>query len=138
MSEQVKKRQRIYDLLNAKTKAKKISKIIWVSLWPTSSPDHNLLDYDIWDILENKNATFHPNIGSLKTAIEKEWNKMFEEFILKARKSFQRHVDNKFKKEKKKMVTTLGKFTALCLSSPAVYFLRLELILFYNSHLLLY
>ena len=36
-------------------------------------------------VLENKtNATSHPNIGSLKTAIEKEWNKMSEEFILKA------------------------------------------------------
>ncbi len=36
------------------------------------------------------NTTFHPNIGSLKTAIEEEWNKMSEEFILKACKSFQK------------------------------------------------
>ena len=39
------------------------------------------------------NATSHLNIGSLKTAIEDEWNKMFEKFILKACKSFWRHVD---------------------------------------------
>ena len=39
-----------------------------------------------------KNLTSHPNIGSLKTANEEEWNKMFEEFILKAGKSFGMHV----------------------------------------------
>ena len=44
----------------------------------------------LWGILGNKtNATSHQNIGSLKTAIEEEWN---EEFILKACK-FWRHVD---------------------------------------------
>ena len=35
------------------------------------------LDYARWGILENRtNATSHPNIGLLKTAIEEEWNKM--------------------------------------------------------------
>ena len=44
--------------------------------------DHNPLDYTIWGILETAtNSTSHPNIGSLKTAIEEEWNKMSEEFI---------------------------------------------------------
>ena len=47
----------------------------------------------MWGILENKtNETSHPNIGLLKTTIEEEWNKV-SEFILKACKSFQRHVD---------------------------------------------
>ena len=47
------------------------------------SPDLNSHDYNIWGILENKtNATSHPNIGLLKNAIEEEWNKIFEEFIL--------------------------------------------------------
>ena len=69
MSEKENKRQRIYDLLNAK----KISEIIVVSLWPPSSPDLNPLDYTIWGVLENKtNATSHPKIGSLKIAIEEE------------------------------------------------------------------
>ena len=64
------------------------------------SLDLNPLDYAIWDILENKtNVTSHPNIDSLKTAIEKEWNKMSEEFILKACKSFQRCVDAIIKKK---------------------------------------
>ena len=54
------------------------------------SSDPNLLDY----VLENEtNTTSHSNIGSLKTAIEEEWNKMSEAFILKACKSFQRCVD---------------------------------------------
>ena len=57
------------------------------------SPDINSLEYVTWGILENEtNTTSHPNIGSLKTAIEEEWNKMSQEFILKTRKSFQRHV----------------------------------------------
>ena len=48
------------------------------------SPDLNSLDYAIWGVLEKKNktnATSHPNIGSLKTAVEEEWNKMHKEFI---------------------------------------------------------
>ena len=52
------------------------------------SPDHNHDDYDICGVIE-KNATSHPNIGLLKNAIEKEWNKMSEEFILKAWKLFR-------------------------------------------------
>ena len=60
----------------------KNSKIIEVSL---SGLDLNA----IWGLLENKtNVTLNPNIGSLKTAIEEEGNKMSEEFILKASKSF--------------------------------------------------
>ena len=58
------------------------------------SPEICLLDYTLLVILENKtNATFHANIGSLKNDIEEEWNKMAEEFILKACKSFRRRVD---------------------------------------------
>ena len=54
-------------------------------------PDHNPLDYTIWGILEKKaKVTSHPNIGSLKTSIEEEWNKLSEEFIFKACKSFRR------------------------------------------------
>ena len=60
--------------------------------WWAIKPNQTL-DYTIWGILENKtNATFHPNIGSLKTVIEEEWNKMFEEFS-KACKLFWRCVD---------------------------------------------
>ena len=55
------------------------------------SPDLNSLDYAIWGVLENKtNGSSYPDIGSLKTAIDEEWNKMSEEFILKACKSFRR------------------------------------------------
>ena len=90
MSEQEKKRQRIGDLLNAETKPKKKkSEIIRVSLLPPSNPDLNPLDYAIWGVLGNKTtAASHPNIGLLKTTIDEAWNKMAEEFILKACKSF--------------------------------------------------
>ena len=64
------------------------------------SPDLNSLDYAIWDILENKtNAASHSNIGSLKSDIDEEWNKMSEEFILKACKSFRRRFEKKIEKK---------------------------------------
>ena len=63
------------------------------------SPDLNPFDYAFGDILENKtNASSHPNISSLKAGIEEEWNKMSEEFILKASKSFRRCWYNNWKK----------------------------------------
>ena len=69
-------------------------KTVRIAIKQDLSPDINPLDYAIWDILENKiNAASHPNISSLKTTTEEEWNKMSEEFILKACKLFQRHVD---------------------------------------------
>ena len=76
--------------LTPKPSQKKISKIIGVSLWLPTSADLNTLDYTPWDVLENKtNASSRLNMGSLKSAIEEEWNKMPEEFILTASKSFQ-------------------------------------------------
>ena len=99
MNEQEKKRQRIYDLLNAETKPNKISKAIGVSLWSSSSPDLKPFDYASCDILENKtNATSNLNIGLLITVIEEKWNRMSEEFILKSCKSFQRRVDTRIEK----------------------------------------
>ena len=74
--------------------SKEISEIIGVFLWPPSSPDFNPLDYAEWGVLRNKtNATYHQNIGSLKTAFQEEWNKMSEQFILKVCKFFRRCVD---------------------------------------------
>ena len=103
---------KIYDLLNTKTKPKKISKITGASLLPPSSPDCKLLDYAIGDISENKtNVTSHPNIGSLKIAIEEEWIKMSEEFILKACKLFQRRIDT----ITEKIAATMSTFTVLYL-----------------------
>ena len=68
----------------------------------------------------------HPvYIGSLKTAIDKEWNKMSEESILKACKLFRTCVDTII--EKKKIVVILSKFTVLCLSSDfVVYFFKIK------------
>ena len=58
------------------------------------SPALNPFDKVIWGVLENKTSvTSHPNVDSFKFVIDEEWNKMFEEFILKACKSFRRRVD---------------------------------------------
>ena len=102
-----------------------ISEIIGVSLWHPSSPDLNLLDYAILGVLENKtNPTSQPNIGLLKTVIEEEWNKMSEEFMLKACKSARRYVDTIIEK---KMAAIMSKFTALCLSYFFYSFLEIKI-----------
>ena len=105
-------------------------KTVWTVIKQDLSLNLNPLDYAIWVILENKtNAASHLNISSLKTDIEGEWNKMPEEFILKACKSFRRHVD----KIIEKMEAILSNFSVLRLFSYfVVYFFELELILFYN------
>ena len=60
-------------------------KTVRIAVKQNFSPDLNPLDYAIWGVLENKtNASSHPNIGLLETFTEVEWNKIFEEFILKA------------------------------------------------------
>ena len=64
-------------------------KTVRTAIKQDSTPDLNYLDNDIWGVLEDKtNATSHPNIGALETAIEKEWNKMFQEFIFNVRFGF--------------------------------------------------
>ena len=69
MNEEGKKRQTISHLLNAETKPKQFPRFFMAS----TSPDHTRLDYAIWGVLGNKtNTNSHPNIGSLKTAIEEE------------------------------------------------------------------
>ena len=61
--------------VHKKTVKKAIKRELSTDLTPS-------LDYVINDVLENKtNATFHPNICTLKTAIEEKWNKMSEESI---------------------------------------------------------
>ena len=52
------------------------------------------IDYAQWGVLENKtNATPIQILVRLRLLLRKEWNKMSEEFILKACKSFRRRVD---------------------------------------------
>ena len=76
-------------------------KTMLIAIKQDLSPDHNPLDYAIWGILENKTtAVSHQNIGSFQTAIEEEWNKMSEESILKAYKSFRWRVDTIIEKKK--------------------------------------
>ena len=71
MSEQDKKRQRIYDLLKAETKPKII---IGVFLCIPLSLDLYPVNYAALGFLENKiNSIPHVNIGFLQTAIEEEW-----------------------------------------------------------------
>ena len=59
-------------------------KIVKTAIKEDLRPDLKPLDYTIRGVLENKtNATSQPNIGSLKTAIKEEWNKICEENYFK-------------------------------------------------------
>ena len=80
------------------------------------------LNYAIWSVLENKtNATSYQNIGSLKTAIEEQKNKIPEEFILKACNLFRWRVDTKFEKKKQKKTVAIPiTFTVLWLSFNSI------------------
>ena len=74
---------------------KVFKKILRLAIKQDLSPDIKPLDYAIWEDLENKtNATSHQNIGSLKTSIDEEWNRISEEFILKTSKSFRRGINS--------------------------------------------
>ena len=69
MSKQAKKRKRIYDFFG-------LHQVLTSTPW---------LGYKgCFRKKKITNTTSHPNISSLKTAIKEEWNKMSEEFILKA------------------------------------------------------
>ena len=77
-----------------RTHKKTVRKIIKHDL----SLELNSSDYTVGSLLENKIAPSNPNIGSLKTAIGEEWNKISKEFILKVSKSFRSRVDGIIKK----------------------------------------
>ena len=82
MSKQEKKRQRVNVLLKAETKLKKNSKITEPSSWPLSSTDLNPHNYTKCYVLESKtNASSNLNFGSLKSAIEEEWNRISEKIF---------------------------------------------------------
>ena len=69
-----------------KTSVRKHAKIHEITVIKQGLSSHfNPFDYIIWGFLKNKtNATSHHNIGSLKTALKEDLNKMSKEFTLKA------------------------------------------------------
>ena len=70
------------------------------TMWPPSSPDCNPLDYGIWGAVERKAcATPHPNVNSLKAAVEEEWSIMTEDFIVKTCKAFRPRIEAMIKAE---------------------------------------
>ena len=115
MSEQEKKRKKIYDLLYTEPKRKQLQdNFLWL---PSNTDITPAIDYVVWIVLENKtNATSLPNIRLL---IEEEWNKMPEHF-LKVCKSFRTCVDIIIEKMSFSFV---------------VYFLKLKRILLYITKL---
>ena len=86
MSESEKKQQRIYYLLNAENKSKFLC-LLYNEQRKIFTGKELYKEKGKWRTKENRtNSTPHPNIGSLQTAIEEEWNEMSQEFILKKKR----------------------------------------------------
>jgi hypothetical protein len=59
-------------------------------MWPPSSPDLNPLDFSIWAYIQSKACNCqHPNLESLKVAVEEHWNNMVEDYIMKVCSKFR-------------------------------------------------
>uniref|UniRef100_A0A914CUL4 Transposase n=1 Tax=Acrobeloides nanus TaxID=290746 RepID=A0A914CUL4_9BILA len=68
--------------------SKELKEESWKSEWPYS-PDLNPLDYAIWGYLEAKACEKpHKSINSLKKAIKKAWDEMFDEMVARVVKSW--------------------------------------------------
>jgi hypothetical protein len=62
--------------------------------WPPYSPDLNPLDYSIWSLLERKVcATSHPNLASLRAALIKAWDEIFEDTLRRVVDNFPKRLD---------------------------------------------
>jgi hypothetical protein len=61
--------------------------------WPPNNPDLNPLDYFVWSVIErHSNKTRHPNVASLKAAIEASFASM-EKILAKARARFRPRIE---------------------------------------------
>jgi len=62
--------------------------------WPPRSPDLNPLDYSIWSILLQRACNRpHPDLDSLRGALEREWEPLDEEVLRRIVDDFPRRVD---------------------------------------------
>ena len=63
-------------------------------MWPSSSPDLNLMDFSVWSILDkNAYSMPHKNVESLKKFLTREWANILQEFFCSAVKSFRRRLE---------------------------------------------
>ena len=61
--------------------------------WPPNSPDLNPLDYSIWGIMKAKvGAVRHPNLNSLRQALEKEWGTLDDDMVSAAVEAFPKRL----------------------------------------------
>eukprot|EP00095_Tigriopus_kingsejongensis_P000574 maker-scaffold372_size192401-snap-gene-0.39 protein:Tk00574 transcript:maker-scaffold372_size192401-snap-gene-0.39-mRNA-1 annotation:"upf0513 transmembrane protein" len=64
------------------------------TLWPTSSPDLNPLDYSVWSVLESKvGKTSHRNVEELQANISKHWSEMSADYIVATCAKFRPRVE---------------------------------------------
>ncbi len=64
------------------------------SMWPPSSPDLSPLDYGVWGYVEKKACSRpHPNVASLKAAVEEQWELMPEEYLVNTCSAFRPRVE---------------------------------------------
>lgn len=64
------------------------------SMWPPYSPDANPLDFSFWLHVEARACSIcHPNVDALKAAVNKHWDGMDPDYIIKVCKAFGKHLE---------------------------------------------
>ena len=62
--------------------------------WPPNSPDLNLLDYYVWSVVERvTNKSRHPNVASLRAAIEAAFANMDSAALQRACGRFRTRIE---------------------------------------------
>ena len=72
----------------------KVPFFVRAKIWPSSSPDLNLLDYFLWGVLQARtNASPHSSVNSLKTCIVRATRKIKKAEVAAAAKRFRSRVE---------------------------------------------
>ena len=72
------------------------NKILFVKaeVWPSNSPDLNVLDYYLWGVLQQQvNKSSHSSIDSLKRTIKRELKKIPKDDVVAACKKFHSRIE---------------------------------------------
>lgn len=68
--------------------------LLVLEMWPTSLLDLNPLDFSIWVYIQLKACSCqHPNLESLKVAVEEHLNNMSEDNIMKVFSKFRPRIE---------------------------------------------
>jgi hypothetical protein len=78
--------------------AEKVPFFIKSDIWPSSSPDLNVLDYFVWGVVQSKvNASPKASVAMLQSSIQQEFRKIDKSDLLEACRRFRARVEDVIK-----------------------------------------